>query len=130
MTEKEQIKRALRVGDIVKTPNTGGLYHDLPAIVTAKAGLTITVHTGRAELVYEADQLRSWGAIRLGRSYGVSGGKRFRVCVYTGLNGATEEIHVCIRDAGALGEETRALEVRKLAFAALNVQRDSTTVPA
>jgi len=129
MSDTKAIKRHIpRVGDIVKTPAVGGVYGDLPAIVTKKVGIAITVHTGRAELVYEADVLRPWGSIKLGRSYGRSG-RRFRVCVYTGLNGKTREVHVCTRDTDALGEETRALEVRTLAFLELTKQPRKDTTP-
>jgi len=116
VTEQQlDARRAIRVGDIVKTPATGGLYSDLPAIVTKKDRY-VTVHTGHAELMYESSQLRPWGRIALGRSYGVAGHRRFRVCVYTGMNGKYKEVHVCVREAGAAFEIAAALEIRKLAF--------------
>lgn len=105
----------MKIGDIIKTPEGAGIYSNLSAIVLKKEARAVTVHTGTTELIFEPEVLRPHGVIKLGRSYG-KGVRRFRVCVYTGVNGAHKEVHVITRDVGALGEETRALEVRKLAF--------------
>lgn len=112
----------MRIGDIVLTPGTG-LYGGKPAIVTSIGRFATTVYTGALELTYETDLLHTHGTIKLGRSYGVAGGRRFRVCMYQAIGGAYKKVHVCTREPGALGEETRALEVRKLAFKSL---REST----
>lgn len=111
----------MKPGDIVKTPEAGGLWANLPAIVIRVEPRAVTVHTGSAELVYETDALRPFGTMKLGRSYAV-GKRRFRAVVYTGANGASKEVHVVTRESDALGEETRALEIRKLAFALLRAQ--------
>lgn len=109
----------LKVGDIVITPGEG-LYGKKPAIVTSITRFFTTVHTGALELTYETSALHTHGTIKLGRSYGVAGGRRFRVCMYQAIGGAYKEVHVCTREPSALGEETRALEVRKLAFKELS----------
>ena len=108
----------MRLGDIVITPGVG-LYGSKPAIVTSITRWVTTVHTGAFELTYETDALHTHGTIKLGRKYGNASGRRFRVCTYQAIGGAPKEVHVCTREPGALSEETRALEVRKLAFAAL-----------
>jgi hypothetical protein len=108
----------MRIGDIVITPGTG-FYGKKPAIVTSITRWVTTVHTGALELTYETAALHTHGTIKLGRKYGNSSGRRFRVCVYQAIGGTPREVHVCTRELGALGEETRALEVRKLAFKAL-----------
>ena len=101
----------IRLGDIVRTP-AGGLYGDALAIVTRiKPGVAITVHSQRAELVYEPDQLRAVATIKIGRSYS-RGEKRWTVCR---IEPQGLEVHVCVGERGS-GYITQALSIRRLAF--------------
>lgn len=116
-------RRTVRVGDIVRTP-AGGLYGDLPAIVLAVARHAVTVHTGSAELCYEPADVTPLAIIEVTkRSYRTLSGNRFRVCIVRYHDGTTKEQHVQVRTAGDLGEETRALEIRKRLFAAMARER-------
>lgn len=106
----------MKVGDIVRTP-AGGLYGGKPAIVVEVRDTSIRVLTATAELLYEPAQLTPLATIEIGRrTYATPGGNRFRVCFlhYAGATQAQER-HVLV---GAKGEaaETRAFEIRKIAF--------------
>jgi hypothetical protein len=104
----------MRVGDIVRTP-TGGLFGDKPAIIQHVEKASVTVHTGTAELLYEADRLIPLATIALTpRSYKTPSGNRFRVCRVLRGN-TTTEYHVLVGAANA-APETRANEVRTLLF--------------
>lgn len=105
--------KALKLGDIVRTP-PGAVYGDTLAIVTAirkgEYETAITVHSQRAELVYEPEQLHAVATIKIGRSYSKPP-KRFTACR---IEPQGVEVHPCVGEGGFY--ETRALEVRKLAF--------------
>jgi hypothetical protein len=110
----------MKAGDIVRTPAGSPVYGDRPAIVTKVESQDVWVHTGREELLYVPDSLTPLATIEIGkRVYGTPSGRRFRVC-FLRVVGATQaqEHHVLVRE-GSEGEETRAMEIRKLLFRSL-----------
>jgi hypothetical protein len=111
------VTERIRLGAIVRLPpNTAyGTY----AIVVKVAPQYVTVATRGMELTYHRDQLEYYGTITRGRTYGTLSGNRFAVCTFTTADGTTREVHVKTREGRTWGEETRALEVRKLAFVQL-----------
>jgi len=115
----------IRLGDIVRTP-PGDLYGDALAIVTkihkGHYETAVTVHSQRAELVYEPDQLRTVATIKIVRSYSI-GPRRFTACR---VEPQGVEVHVCVGERGN-GYETRALEVRKLVFIELLKRQEKAT---
>lgn len=105
----------MKIGDIVYTPDAG-FYGNKPAIVTKLERYGTTVHTGTAELVYDTKVMQTVATIRLmPRSYSTTTGNRLRVCQLLREGQPPREIHVLVGYRGE-GHETRALEIRKLAF--------------
>lgn len=117
----------IRLGHIVRTP-PGAVYGDALAIVTAiRKGAyetAITVHSQRAELVYEPEQLRVVATIKILRSY-PKPPKRFTACR---VEPQGIELHVCVGERGSY--ETRALEVRKLVFIELLKRIEKADAPS
>jgi hypothetical protein len=107
----------IRLGAIVRLPDNVafGKY----AIVTKIDRSFVTCNNGTYDFLYDLDQLEYYGTIARGRTYGTLSGNRFAVCTLTKANGITREAHVKTRDGRDGSEETRALEVRKLAFVEL-----------
>jgi hypothetical protein len=112
---------SIRLGAIVCIPENTvyGKY----AIVVKVEPRCVTVATRGLELTYHRDQLEYYGTITRGRTYGTLSGNRFAVCTLETADGAKREVHVKTRDGHTWGEETRALEVRKLAFVQLMKER-------
>jgi hypothetical protein len=111
------VTERIRLGAIVRLPDNAvyGTY----AIVVKVAPQYLTTATRGMELTYHRDQLEYYGTITRGRTYGSLSGNRFAVCTFTTADGTTREVHVKTRDGHTGGEETRALEIRKLAFVQL-----------
>jgi hypothetical protein len=102
----------IKLSTIVRLPD--GKY----AIVTHVLGDTITVNTGACELLYERRQLEYYGTIAIERKYTTFSGNQFARCV---LNCTVVE--VLTRNGRGGAAETRALEIRKLAFVQLMKER-------
>jgi hypothetical protein len=111
-----------RRGDIVRTPGESGagLYSGILAIVMGGNSHGTVVHSGKAELAYNNDDLTLFARIAVGkRRYRTPSGNRFNACVVSYTDGRSEEIHVQTGARGE-GEETRAFEIRKLVFIKLS----------
>ena len=115
----------MKRGDIVRTP-AGGIYGNQPALVIDATPTFATVHTGTAELTYEPADLTPLARIELGtRGYSTPSSNRFRVCYVVTPDGGRDEMHVQVGKRGEV--ETRASEVRKLAFAHWRTYRSAPT---
>ena len=102
----------IRLGAVVRLPaNTAyGTY----AIVVKREPQYVTVAARGLELIYHRDQLEVYGDIAIERKYISISGNRFARCVLQRTS-----VDVKVRDGQDGSEETRALEIRKLAFVEL-----------